>query len=219
MSRPAYFCHFWLSLWARSMGRSKSNFIAEEGELVARGRTGGHGKIDVVSHSACPVLVSSAASLVIRRAEAREAGALTELCRTAKRHWGYPSEWMARWTSDLLVTPAAIGAQWICVGEEAGRVVGFLGLRRDEVDATRHLEHLWLEPAHIGRDRGRELFNAAVRLAHALGARELHLKADPNAEPFHRRMGAVRRSSQVYELCGVRREVPLKVCSVPPRAP
>ena len=181
---------------------------------MARGRTGGHGKIDGASYSAWPVPVSHVTPLVIRRAETREAGALTDLCRTAKRHWGYPPEWMAVWADDLLVTPAAIAAQWIYVGEEAGRVVGFFGLRQDEGDAAWHLEHLWVEPAHIGQGRGRELFNAAVRLARALGVRELRIKADPNAEPFYLRMGAVRRSLQVYELCGTRREVPLMAFAV-----
>ncbi len=158
--------------------------------------------------------VSSLTPLVIRRAEAREADALTALCRAAKRHWGYPAEWLAAWTDELRITPAVIAAQWIYVGEEAGRTVGFFGLRRDEVHGAWHLEHLWLDPAHIGRGCGRELFGAAVRLARALGVRELHVKADPNAEGFYLKMGAVRRSQQVYELCGTRREVPLMVYAV-----
>lgn len=147
--------------------------------------------------------------LVIRRAEPREADALTDLCRAAKRHWGYPPELMAAWADDLLVTPAAIAAQWIYVGEEAGRVVGFFGLRRDDMAATWRLEHLWLDPAHIGRGRGRELFAAAVNCARALGVRELHIEADPNAEGFYLKMGAVRRSLQISVRAGTRRELPL----------
>lgn len=150
--------------------------------------------------------VSRATPLVIRRALPDEADALTVLCRTAKRHWGYPPEWMDVWAVQLQVSAQDIAEQFIYVGEDAGTRVGFYGLRRDEHGW--HLEHLWIEPAHMGRGHGRALFGAAVAMARRLGARELHIKADPNAEPFYCKMGAVRCELEVYELLGTRREVP-----------
>lgn len=155
---------------------------------------------------------------MIRRAEAREADALTDLCRAAKRHWGYPPELMAEWDDDLLITPAAIAAQQIYVGEETGRVVGFFGLRLDEAAAAWRLEHLWVDPAHIGRGCGRELFVAAVNCARSLGVRALHIEADPHAEGFYLKMGAVRRSLRVSMRGGTRRELPLMTYAVAPPA-
>jgi GNAT superfamily N-acetyltransferase len=94
------------------------------------------------------------------------------------------------------------------VAEVEGQAAGFLGLWR--ADGHWFLEHLWVRPEWHGRGLGRALFGEAVRLAQATGATELRIKADPNAEPFYLKMGAVRTGSEVYELPGkIRREVPL----------
>jgi hypothetical protein len=40
----------------------------------------------------------------------------------------------------------------------------------------------------------------------------MKIKADPNAEPFYLKMGAIRQGLEVYQLLGkIRREVPLMV--------
>ena len=89
----------------------------------------------------------------------------------------------------------------------AKEVAGFLGLAR--MDGQWHLEHLWVLPAFQGCGLGRALFDEAVRQARAVGATELHIKSDPNAEPFYLKMGAVRTGLEVYDLLGnIRREVP-----------
>lgn len=120
---------------------------------------------------------------------------------------------MEVWADQLQITAEIIAHQFVYVGERDGALVGFYSLRREE--ARWHLEHLWLDPTTIGRGYGRELFEAAVAMARRLGARELHIKADPNAEPFYRKMGAVRRELEIYELLGTRREVPLMVYAIP----
>lgn len=155
----------------------------------------------------------------IRAAQTDEAEALTALCRAAKRHWGYPAAWMEVWADDLRLTVDYLACEPVGVGVVAGRGVGFFGLRSEP--GRWHLEHLWVEPAEIGRGYGRQLFAAAVAAARHRGVLELHIKSDPHAEPFYLRLGAVRRALQVYELLGTRREVPLLVYAVPPadRAP
>jgi GNAT superfamily N-acetyltransferase len=155
-------------------------------------------------------------SLVLRPARPDEADALTDLCRAAKRHWGYPEEWMAEWNEDLRVTPEAIRGQVIRVGEYGGERAGFFGLRLDE-EGVWHLEHLWVAPGKIRRGLGQILFAAAVAEARERGIRELRIKSDPNAEPFYLKMGAVRADTEEYLLLGRhRREVPLLVFRVPP---
>jgi len=47
----------------------------------------------------------AAMNLHIRRAVPAEAGLLTEIAHAAKRHWGYPENWIRRWKSDLTITP------------------------------------------------------------------------------------------------------------------
>lgn len=144
---------------------------------------------------------------VFRRAQPADAAALTRIAFAAKRSWGYPEAWMAQWRADLTVAPGYISGSPVWVAEWAGTVAGFLGLVH--LDRHWHLEHLWVRPEFHGRGLGRRLFTEAVRLARELGAAELLIKCDPNAEPFYLRMGAVRTGLEVYDLLGgIRREVP-----------
>lgn len=144
---------------------------------------------------------------LFRRALPQEAAVLTQIALTAKQSWGYPEEWMAEWRPDLTIAPGYIASSPVWVAEVEGAVVGFLGLVR--ADGQWHLEHLWVLPAFQGRGLGHALFAEAVRQARALGATELRIKSDPNAEPFYLKMGAVRTGLDVYDLLGkIRREVP-----------
>ena len=49
---------------------------------------------------------------------------------------------------------------------------------------------MMIEPSAIGTGCGRLLWDHAVSTAQALGISVITLDADPNAEPFYRRMGA-----------------------------
>ncbi len=148
--------------------------------------------------------------LQFRRAVAQDAPLLTEIAIAAKRHWGYPDEWMAQWRPDLTLAPTYLRSELVVVAELAGEVVGFAGL--SELEGSRFLEHLWLRPSHIGRGFGRTLFLEIARQAQAAGIPELRIKSDPNAELFYLKMGAVRTGSDSYLLLGkFRREVPLLI--------
>ena len=71
------------------------------------------------------------------------------------------------------------------------------------------LDHLWLRPDRIGRGLGRALFEHAVATARQLGAADLFLEAEPNAEPFYRHMGARRTGERIGEIEGQTRVLPL----------
>lgn len=120
---------------------------------------------------------------------------------------GLSAEWREAWRDELRVEPSHIGVGWVGVGEVGGKIVGFYGLKNER--AGWHLEHLWLQPEWIGRGLGRILFAEAVRTASALGAKELLIKAAPNAEAFYLKMGATRARVETYFLFGeVQRELP-----------
>jgi GNAT superfamily N-acetyltransferase len=143
----------------------------------------------------------------IRPAVPREADALTALALAGKRHWGYPEAWLEAWRGALSITPAYIEAQLVSSAEdEAGRVVGFYALER--AGDRLALEHLWLTPSLIGSGLGRRLFEHAVESARALGATELFIEADPNAEGFYLHMGAKRIGELVSRLTGEERILP-----------
>jgi GNAT superfamily N-acetyltransferase len=85
--------------------------------------------------------------------------------------------------------------------------VGFYVLTQ-ESDGM-HLDHLWIIPAAMGRGIGRALFEHAVTQARDLAFNSIKIEADPNAEAFYRHLGAVRIGTNVGEVEGERRELPL----------
>lgn len=145
----------------------------------------------------------------IVRAAPADASRLTEIAFAAKRHWGYPERWIQTWREILTMRPEFIDANLAyCAGEE-DRAVGFY-LLTTENDGM-HLDHLWILPDVMGRGIGRALFEHAVAQAERLGFRAIKIEADPNAEGFYVRMGANRVGTQVTEIEGERRELPLLV--------
>jgi GNAT superfamily N-acetyltransferase len=128
-------------------------------------------------------------SPTIRRATDDDAAALTAIAHAAKRHWGYPEAWIARWRDALTLTPAFVRDHAVFMAVDAGdRPCGFYALSIDGAGAV--LEHLWVEPAWMGRGVGRQLLSHAIANARAGGAARLEIDSDPHAEAFYRRMGA-----------------------------
>ena len=145
------------------------------------------------------------------RARPEDAEALTEIAFAAKRHWGYPERWIQIWRDVLTVTPELVAANPTFSAIEDGRVVGFSSLTtKPRPDLT----HLWVLPSAMGRGFGRALFERAVAEARALGIAAFEIEADPNAEAFYRYMGAKRGGTNVTEIEGERRELPLLIYQV-----
>lgn len=136
----------------------------------------------------------TASSLEIRRARTADAAALTRIAHAAKRHWGYSDALIELWNDELTVTAEFIEAHPVYVAAHGSVVVGFYALSH-ETDVF-ELEHMWVDPPHIGTGVGRELFAHAVATARALGGALLTIAADPNAEAFYSGLGA-RRAGEI----------------------
>ena len=93
----------------------------------------------------------------------------------------------------MTVTEAMISSGRVLVAETAvGSLVGVAVVARlDECDRF-DLSLMFVDPAAIRTGIGRALFKAAVRLAANAGGTSLTILADPFAEGFYRRLGAVR---------------------------
>jgi GNAT superfamily N-acetyltransferase len=126
----------------------------------------------------------------IRPAHPDEAAALTELVIASKRHWGYSQELISLWEEDLTITPEFIGLHRVHVAEVEGRAAGVFAVAFDGVSAE--LEHLWVDPKHIGTGLGKALLTRAIEVARDGGARTMVVVSDPNAEEFYLRLGARR---------------------------
>jgi GNAT superfamily N-acetyltransferase len=129
-------------------------------------------------------------TVVIRPAAEAECAVLTAIAHAAKRHWGYPEEWISLWGQDLTVTPAFVREHPVFVAAAGADVVGFYALGGD--GDPQELEHLWVRPEGIGQGVGAALLRHALAEAVARGARALRIAADPNAEVFYVKQGARR---------------------------
>lgn len=135
-----------------------------------------------------------------------ESEALTALAHAAKQHWKYPQEWIDSWKFDLTLTPEFIATHEVFVALADDAIVGCCALVVSEGFAE--LEHMWIDPAQMGKGVGRALFEYATRRALDLGYRELLLSADPNAEGFYERMGAKRIGETPADMFGNSRVLP-----------
>lgn len=126
----------------------------------------------------------------IRAAHERDAPALSALAFEAKAHWDYSAAQLATWREDLVITPRALASHPCHVAELGSEVAGFCLL--EPAAPHWHVEHLWVRPSCMARGVGRALLAHAAGEAARAGAIALAIDADPNAQGFYLRCGAVR---------------------------
>jgi GNAT superfamily N-acetyltransferase len=142
----------------------------------------------------------------IRRATPDEAAVLTEIAFAAKRHWGYPENWIQQWQADLTITPEFIRDNEMYVALKGEEIVGCCAITFNQ--SVAELEHMWISPEHMGAGIGRALFTHMKERARKLKLPALELSADPNAEGFYERMGARRIGEVRSEIEGQPRVLP-----------
>ena len=142
----------------------------------------------------------------IRRAKPEEAAVLTEIAHAAKRHWGYPENWIQHWRADLTITPEFVAQNEMYVAMNGEEIVGCCAIVFSE--SVTELEHMWIRPEHIGTGVGRALFLHVKERAARLNIPALEISSDPNAEGFYERMGAKRIGEVRSELEGKPRVLP-----------
>jgi GNAT superfamily N-acetyltransferase len=112
----------------------------------------------------------------IVRAKPKDAGALTEIAHAAN-------------------------SAFIAIDD--GSAVGFYVLTTE--DDGIHLDNLWIVRAAMRRRIGRALFEHAAAEARNLGFNSIRIGADPNAEEFYKRRGAIRVGARVSNVEGEQR--------------
>jgi len=125
----------------------------------------------------------------IRPARPDEAEVLTALAIRSKAHWGYDDTFMAACVDELTMTPGRVRTANLLVAEVEGALKGMAGLERDG-DGW-EVCMMFIDPAAIGTGLGKLLFLALMDQARDMGIDALNIDADPNAESFYLRMGAV----------------------------
>ncbi|MFD1882224.1 GNAT family N-acetyltransferase [Paracoccus pacificus] len=127
--------------------------------------------------------------MTIRPAHPAELEQLTAICMRSKAHWGYSPAFMAACAAELAVTTADLARDHVVVSESDGRPAAVAQLALDGAQAV--LVRLFVDPASLRCGHGRRLWDWAVDRAARSGARVLVLDADPYAEAFYHRLGAV----------------------------
>ncbi len=130
--------------------------------------------------------------MTLRPASPLEADLLSELAMCSKAHWGYSPEFMAACREELRVTSEKIASSrfFYTVAEKQRIVIGFCALESLSGDEF-ELEALFVAPDHIGTGVGRKLMDHAKTQVRVLGGRSIFIGADPNAEKFYLKAGAV----------------------------
>jgi GNAT superfamily N-acetyltransferase len=151
-------------------------------------------------------------AISIGPAEPGMAAALSAVAFRAKSHWGYPAAWLEEWRPELTVSESDLTAIQVIVALADGQPVGFYALAGR---GTRlELGHLWVDPPFMGQGLGRRLLTHALREAARLGASEVEVVSDPNAEAFYRLMGAHPSGSRSAPVGGQARELPVLILPV-----
>lgn len=128
--------------------------------------------------------------LELRPAAPEEAGGLTELCLRSKAVHGYDDAFIAACRIELTVHPG-LPTRRLVVAVLDRVPVGVAEFSFEGEIAE--LEKLFVEPDHMGGRIGRTLFEWVCREAASVGAKVVHVDADPGAEGFYLRMGAIRQ--------------------------
>ena len=134
--------------------------------------------------------VPDSTDLILRPARPDEHAALSNLCMRSKATWGYDDAFMEMCRDELTLSEADCVSPNIIVAERDGKLVGMAEISAD--DEGCFLEKLFVDPDQQNGGIGRMLLDWAVIRASTLGQREMIIEADPGAEGFYERCGAVR---------------------------
>lgn len=128
----------------------------------------------------------------IRAANAGEAAVLTALCLRSKAHWGYDDIFMRLSAPSLTISPELIAAGRVLTAVAPDGTIAAMASLAPLEGGVWDLLHMFVDPDFIGRGAGRALFAAVCDMARAQGGGTLSIQADPHAEAFYLRMGAIR---------------------------
>jgi ribosomal protein S18 acetylase RimI-like enzyme len=130
---------------------------------------------------------------MIRRADRRDAAALTDLALRSKAVWGYDAAFIDACRDELRLTSEEIERHPTYLLEGQGGPLGHYQLRLRTPIAD--VWHFFVAPTTIRAGLGRRLWAHLEVAARAAGAVRLEVDSDPHAEGFYRAMG-MRRIGQ-----------------------
>ena len=134
------------------------------------------------------------AVVTVRAARPADHDRLRELTFASKAHWGYDHDLVRSWADELDFETDE--ERW--VAEADGEIVAWAGLS-PPTEGVAVLDHLWVDPAEMGRGVGTRLFRVAADRARGLGAERLEWSAEVHAVGFYEMLGGRQLREHVTE--------------------
>jgi GNAT superfamily N-acetyltransferase len=133
------------------------------------------------------MVIDKLTDLRIRAPRDGEDELLREIAFRSKSHWGYQTDVVRRWASQIdLTDPENLGRE-IYIAEVAGLPVGWASVTPKGEVAW--LDDLWIEPAWMGKGIGARLFRHVLDGARRLGASRLEWRRSQTQPASTKRWG------------------------------
>lgn len=126
-------------------------------------------------------------NIEIRNALPADANELVGIAFAAKRHWGYPEEWIGLWADQMTVDGRYIEANPVFLATDGVRTLGWCAVA--EQGEEYWIDYCWVLPEATGLGIGRALVEQAFRIVAEERASTIKVVADPNAEGFYCKLG------------------------------
>ncbi|MGB5393692.1 MAG: GNAT family N-acetyltransferase [Lutimonas sp.] len=124
--------------------------------------------------------------LKFRSAEIQDQSQLNQISIASKKHWGYPDDWIAQWSEDLLISRETLIKNTVKIAQVDERIIGFCCILEEK--EYLEIEHLWILPEFIGKGYGKDLLNYTLGCLSHKG-KPIQVVSDPNAEEFYKKQG------------------------------
>ncbi len=132
------------------------------------------------------ILLSKYWQMKVEKAELTDLNMLNQISFKAKKHWGYPDEWMKKWKSELTVSPKYLRENSVFRLTENNTIVGFCAI--EEKENEYEIGHLWILPKFMGKGYGKILLDESLKRT-CISRKRIIVISDPNAEKFYQKMG------------------------------
>lgn len=128
-------------------------------------------------------------NITYQNATPADCNLLTNTALGSKRYWGYSEDYIATWADELTITDINFRRAELVKCFLDNQYIGFFELC-DKGPYVR-LEHFWLLPEFINKGYGREIISYIKSIAKDKGYKYIEVYAEPNANLFYEKVGAV----------------------------
>ena len=131
-------------------------------------------------------------TIILEPAQTKDLSKINAVIMRSKAHWGYDDTFMEACRDELSLSDIDLISTLVAVAWLGDAILGVAQLIKEtEVPGTAELSKLFVAPEAMGKGVGMLLWDWAIDQAKQADAGRLVLDADPQAEPFYLKMGAV----------------------------